>query len=279
MLMSSNPEIQYTNYYVAFLDILGFKKLAMSNKREDKQKIYAYFQIIKDITKVLKEIDQKKNIGSIVISDSVILTVPTDADQSNNINILRQLCIAIQKIQFKLAEMNIWLKGGVSSGKAYFNPDDSQVVGPAYINAYLLEESLALYPRVVLDNNLIKELKLESAQELIDKVNNANSSSEYNALERNVLFQWMSSGIHKSSLNKDVALFVDYLVYAFENESKLKLIIKNIKNTIYLENGIYSKFRWVTDYLLASCQHHNDYMGCNIPGQELMKQYAVIQKL
>lgn len=278
--MRSNPEIEYTDYYVAFLDILGFKELAKSKNREDKKKIYTYFQLINNIINDLKQIDVKKNIGSIVISDSVILSVQTGSDQSENIKILRQLCIAVQKIQFQLAEMNLWLRGGISNGEAYFSSKDSQVVGPAYVNAYLLEERVAVYPRVILDNNLVVKLKLESAQELIDKVNHDNSgASEYNTIERNILFQWIYNGGRKSSLTQDVALFVDYLVYAFENKSKLERIVKNIKKSIYLDNGIYSKFRWVTDYLLASCQHHNDHAGCGIPNEELMKQYRKIQKL
>ncbi|MDD2462509.1 MAG: hypothetical protein PHI97_00770 [Desulfobulbus sp.] len=278
--MRSNPEIEYTDYYVAFLDILGFKELAKSKNREDKKKIYTYFQLINSIINDLKQIDVKKNIGSIVISDSVILSVQAGFDQSENIKILRQLCIAVQKIQFQLAEINLWLRGGISSGEAYFSSKDSQVVGPAYVNAYLLEERVAVYPRVILDNNLVVKLKLESAQELIDKVNHDNScSSEYNAIERNILFQWIYNGGRKSSLTQDVALFVDYLIYAFENKSKLERIVNNIKKSIYLDNGIYSKFRWVTDYLLASCQHHSDHAGCGIPNEELMKQYRIIQKL
>lgn len=278
--MSESQQIQYADYYVAFLDLLGFKELANSNKSEDKEKIYNYFQLIKETTEELKKIESKNDIGSIIISDSVILSVPKDTDQLQNIKKLRELCIAIQKIQFKLAEMDIWLRGGVSSGNAYFSHSESQVVGPAYINAYLLEERLAIYPRVVLDNKLVKELELDSAQELIDKVNNHEScSSEYSALERNILFQWNFGHGRKSILTQDVALFVDYLVYAFEEESKLNVIMGNIRNSIYLNNGVYSKFRWVTDYLLASCQYHKDHRGCKISGEILKNKQLEIQKL
>ena len=279
--MSNAPEIKYSDYYVAFLDILGFKALVKSNKREDKQKIYEYFRLIKQVTNEIKHTTSKKEIGSIVISDSVILSMPIEKDASANIRKLRELCIAIRRIQFKLAEMNIWLRGAISSGKAYFDSNDSQVVGPAYINAFLLEERIALNPRVVIDNKLIKELELESAQELIERVNyDTSCSREYDALERNILFEWIHGVIQKKGLEKDVPLFIDYLVYAFEDESKLKLIIKNIEKSMYLEdNAVYSKFRWVTDYLLSSGWHYNDYMPCNIDNENLMNQLKRLQKL
>lgn len=278
--MSNAPEIEYSDYYVAFLDVLGFKALVKSNKKEDKQKIFEYFRLVNEVANEITNIPSKKDIGLIIISDSVILSMPIEKEPSENIRKLRELCIAIQKIQFKLAEMNIWLRGAISSGKAYFNSNDSQVVGPAYINAYLLEERIAINPRVVIDNKLIKELKLDSAQELIEKVNNDIScSQEYEPLERNVLFQWTHGSVQKIGLKKDVALFIDYLVYAFEEESKLKIIIKNLEKSMYLDNAVYPKFRWVTDYLLSSCQHHNDHLPCNIESKALIKQYKRLQKL
>lgn len=278
--MNNDSEIQYSDYYVAFLDILGFKNLVNNKKPEDMKKISKYFQLIKEITNDLKKIEPKKNIGSIIISDSVILSVRIGTDQLENIKNLRQLCIAIQKIQFKLAEINIWLRGAISSGKAYFNATDSQVVGPAYINAYLLEERLAINPRVILDNKLITELGLDSAQTLIDRINTFPTiSNEYDALKSNILFQWNHNRILKNGLTKDVALFVDYLVYAFEDESKLKTIVKNIETNIYSDNNIYSKYRWVADYLFASCQHHNDNMPCNIESSLLREQCNRLQML
>ena len=58
--MSNSKGIQYSNYYVAFLDILGFKKLVKSTSQKDKIKIYNYFELIEDITNDLKEVNQKK---------------------------------------------------------------------------------------------------------------------------------------------------------------------------------------------------------------------------
>ena len=82
---------------------------------------------------------------------------------------MRHLCIAIGVLQSLLSVLDIWLKGGISSGETYFNEENHQIIGKAYIEAYLLEEKLVSNPHVVLDNKIINELGLKSSDELINK--------------------------------------------------------------------------------------------------------------
>lgn len=147
----NKKDIKYSKYYVAYLDVLGFKDLVFSKLKKDKNTIEIYFGLIESVTSKLKKIKRKQKLGSIVISDSVILSVPHGINLRENIHNLRQLCLAVGIIQLALARRNIWLRGGITSGNAYFNPDENAIVGPAYINAYLLEGK-AIYPRVILDN-------------------------------------------------------------------------------------------------------------------------------
>ncbi len=116
--MASHNTIDYKDSYVAFLDILGFESLVRSKKPESKEKIEVYFNLINNAVSQLKEVPGKRNIGTIIISDSVILSVPKSTNNNDNIEILRQLLIAIRYIQFNLALSNVWLRGGVSSGDA-----------------------------------------------------------------------------------------------------------------------------------------------------------------
>lgn len=277
--MKCSRGILYSEYHVAFLDILGFKNLAMSTQLSKKKIICKYFNLINTTIKDINRNILNININSIVISDSVILSVLTETENQEKIQTLRQICRAIQIIQFKLAKMNLWLRGGISSGEAYFNSNENQVVGPAYVNAYLLEENVAIHPRVILDNNLIKILNVESAQELVEIINNEGPvGSEYNFIKRNILFRWTFDNFRKLSLGKDVALFVDYLVYAFEDIQNLETIINNIKSDIYTNNNIYNKFRWVSDYLLASLEFHIE-RGCDIDPLDINKIYHKLKMI
>lgn len=252
--MENQNMIEYQKCYVAFLDILGFEKLVKSNDDRSKDKIESYFRLINDEVNKLKEISSKRDIGTLIISDSVILSVRKTNDIENDIEKLRQLCIAIRKIQYSLALNNVWLRGGVSSGDAFFSSSESQIVGPAYIDAYNLEKRVAVYPRVVVDTKLINELGCDSADSLINKINNDHAKqNEYDIEDRNVIFQWRDSGHEKVGMKKDVALFIDYLAPSFAQCSNLKLIIDNLVESMYQDNQVYPKYRWIVDYLMARC--------------------------
>lgn len=246
--------IEYDDCYVAFLDILGFENLVRSKRKDSREKIDEYFKIIKDAIKILKQVTAKRDIGVIVISDSVILSVRKSSDRYENIEILRQLLIVIRYIQFNLALSNVWLRGGVSSGEAYFSPAENQIVGPAYIDAYNLENKIAIYPRVVIDSKLIKELGCESANELINEVNDNHAKEDEIRIEdRNIIFQWNNSEHETVGMKKDVALFVDYLALSFTDTKHLKIIVKNISKSMYEDNRVYPKFRWVVEYIMSWC--------------------------
>lgn len=276
--MNNHQEIDYSKYFVAFLDILGFRNLVFSNNQE---KLNTYFSLIDEITNDLQQIQLKKDIGSITISDSVILSIPMARNGSErSLDNLRQLFIAIQKIQFQLALKDIWLRGAVSFGDAYFNEKSNQVVGKAYIHAYELEQKIAIYPRVVIDSRLIKEFDFKSSSELINSVNNHDScSSEYEPTERNILFWWnYHHGQRRSRLPNDIPLFIDYLVYAFESEENLSTIVRNIEANIYSDNNVYYKFRWVADYLIQLCEFYSDH-GSNIDKDVIRDELHKLKQL
>ncbi len=244
--------INYEKSYVAFLDVLGFKNLVFSNKKNDKEKLSQYFGVVNSVVEYLKTIPSKKEIGSIVISDSVILTVPHGQTREENIEKLRHLCVAVGLIQLFLSLKDIWLRGAISSGDTYFNARKNQIVGPGYINAYLLEESLAISPRVILDSKIIKELNFASAIEFIENINMTDEGGlTFDNWGSSVLFNWHDpDGQHTNYIEKDVPLFIDYLAPLVEKEERpLLKVIENIENNIYQSTALYKKFRWVADYL------------------------------
>lgn len=279
MTKNQAPPIEYSNCYVAFLDVLGFKKLVLSKGKREKKKIAEYFQLIRDVTAGLEQIKEKRNFGSIIISDSVILSVPAGDTNKNQIDNLRHLCVAVGKIQFALAQENIWIRGAISSGEAYFNSIENQVVGPAYIQAYLLEERQALHPRVILDNKIIKELQADSAQDLIEKINKKNQGGlNFTNWSKEILFSWQHLDFINKTLEKDVALFIDYLNPLFHGENIFPKIISNIEKTMYAGNEIYPKFRWVVDYLLSNTEFFINYGICEADKSKLNEYYNKLQK-
>lgn len=161
------------------LDVLGFTKMVIGN---ESRKLTTYFNQVQEVISELKKIDEKKEIGNIVISDSIILTIKKERCPESNLNILRQLCIAVSKIQRTLSLKDIWIRGAISSGKTYFNQTYNQIVGPAYIQAYNLEKDYAIYPAVILDNKIFLDLNIDNSADFIAKINGLN--------EEDVLYDW-----------------------------------------------------------------------------------------
>lgn len=240
--------MKYDQCFVAYLDILGFENFVMGNVHAPNQKIVDYFELINNAVGELNQSELKSEIGSLIISDSVILSIKKTSDNVNNIQLLRELCTAIRKIQFKLALAGIWMRGGVSSGHAYFSSTKSQIVGPAYIDAYKLERQIAVFPRVILDSRIIVELGIFSKDELINVLNN---DKNRHGLDDTVLYPWSKGDEASARMKRDVALFVDYLALAVENLDSLKTIVDILEKEIYQQNLLYPKFRWMVDYLLA----------------------------
>ena len=244
-------ELIYEKSFVAFVDVLGFRDMVFG---QNKTKINKYFKIVNETLSDLKQIELKKPIKSIVISDSIILSVPLLSDSVGDLDRLRQLCVAIAKLQHNLALNDIWVRGAITYGETYFDEVGRQVVGPAYVNAYLLEESSAIYPRVILDSKIIKEFYFSSSTEFIDKINMLDEGGlNYSDWCNNVLFSWtLPNGNPVNHIKQDVPLFIDYLSRAAQNnDSDLVQIICRLEDNLYQSVPLYSKFRWVSDYLIS----------------------------
>ena len=235
--------MDYIDSYVAFLDVLGFKQMVMGREND---KIDKYFEIVNKRIEEFKNIDNKRMIGNIVISDSVILTVKKKSKAEDNRKLLRQLCIAVSKIQKSLAIDDIWLRGAITTGDTYFNQVKNQIVGPAYINAYDLEENVAKYPRVILENKIFLDLNFDTSSEFINNIN----MSSANEIRDIALYDWRKNVFaSKHTIDQDVIFFIDYLESLMRNPEEFNAVYKNIKKNMYLDTRVSVKYRWVIDYL------------------------------
>ncbi|WP_265467824.1 hypothetical protein [Aeromonas salmonicida] len=246
----AEANILYEKSFVAFLDVLGFKQMIKSS---DLTQINQYFGIVDSAILYLKGLPSKKDINSIVISDSIILSAPCNESNVDNLERLRQLCIAIGLIQQSLAIKGIWLRGAICYGDTHFDSINSQIVGPAYVEAYLLEENLAINPRVILDSKLIPQLGYANATELIDAVNgNDQGGLNYSNWGKRILFEWSDPiGNSVTKIPQDLPLFIDYISPLLENNdiSSIDRVLNNIQVSMYSNAQVYSKYRWVMDYI------------------------------
>ena len=141
-------DIEYQKYYVAFLDILGFKSII---QRKSCKEIYDVFQKIKkpglsfyNNNEILTD---DSPIHLKILSDSIIMYIKASID--NALSYLLTECAVFQGELLSLNEP-ILLRGGISYGDLFFKDGTDIIYGEGLTKAYLLEEKNAKYPRIII---------------------------------------------------------------------------------------------------------------------------------
>lgn len=236
--MSKN-QLKTELHIIVYIDLLGVKEIICSDK--DNSMLNQIHTCIKECLK-LPSIMSLVNIQGCkikVFSDNIVIAIPSNfyrADDHHPYVALNRMQAAVIFIQRFFLENNLLVRGGVTFGELYI--DDVFVWGPALINAYHLENSIALYPRVVIDESIIK-----IANSVID-------NGKMNILE-----------LYNLKLDFDGIYFFDYLNYPKDQGVK-NIITKSLldieeKITKETNKRTLQKMHWHKNYLLY-CK--NNYM-------------------
>ena len=144
---------EYKEHFVAFLDVLGFKSLLKNASCEE---LYSIFEVIHKKTCGRRnqngvEIQAYNHIHHTILSDSVIVYIRSDIDDA--FAALIDIC---NKLQYSLANRAkpILLRGGIAIGTLFYENDI--VYGEGLSSAYLLENNLAKYPRIIFTGDTLE---------------------------------------------------------------------------------------------------------------------------
>ncbi len=152
--------MEFEDRAVAFIDVLGFKALvneAVKNKQK-KQKLVDLVALLESaIPRLNAGVDESVPINLIpkhqYISDCIILSAPLIDQERNWYNGVSILIMrAIQLSHFFLNEGYL-IRGGISAGKLWHT--ESNIIGPAYQEAYLLEAK-GNEPRIQLHDHALR---------------------------------------------------------------------------------------------------------------------------
>jgi hypothetical protein len=141
-------EVVYSKRYVAFLDILGFSDIVRqsgSSPGQAKQLI----SILKNIAKANVVygsddlVEEKDDFRAQSFSDCIVLS------ENASPKGLFRLLAAVTTLSFDLLSNGIFARGGIAKGDLHHS--DTVVFGPAMLEAYRLESTIARYPRILAD--------------------------------------------------------------------------------------------------------------------------------
>ena len=146
----------YKEHFVAFLDILGFKELITHFNCNE------IYQIFTEIHPRIKgkfnyngfQIQAYEHIQYRILSDSVIVFV--DSEIEDSFAALIDICSHLQ-VSLANRENPIFLRGGITKGLLYYEEDI--IYGEGLTKAYLMENNLAKYPRIIFTEETLNEGK------------------------------------------------------------------------------------------------------------------------
>jgi len=150
----------YENRIVVFLDILGFQEVINKTVRSDGSDNTSEIQNLVDAFNSMRyfaeplyldenspELDKSKNITQ--FSDSLVISFPLNVESG-----IFWTLLDLRWIIINLINRGLICRGAMTYGKLLHT--DRYLFGPALNDAYNLERQSAVYPRVILSENLIK---------------------------------------------------------------------------------------------------------------------------
>lgn len=221
-----HKEIHTAEYYIASIDLLGAKDIIESDK--DDMHLNNIYNIFHSWARINKDdnLFNPKDIEIKFFSDNLVLAIRADIDKAadNLLDTVAYMCFHFLKNGYKP-------RGGIVKGKLYI--DDVFVWGKGLVKAYVLESKEAIYPRILVDDNVL---------------NNANSHCVNTLIftdekdDRKALNYLRCFGRSKKQWPSDIESIVVYLLEELK-EKKAEEGIREIKNPSVVE-----KIQWLINY-------------------------------
>lgn len=246
-----NYDLKYYQRIVVFLDVLGFKeklyefqKEAIDNHNEDKKPSFLISRKANDFVKVFKDVIglmDKYDCNYYLFSDNICISIDPFSNKSLSVDIL----FTVSTLFKKFSDMGYFLRGAIDFG--WMLDENDIALGVPLSEAYILESTKAVYPRILLSDSYVKLMERFDLDEN-DRFNYQNfflTSCEINYI----------NPFYNIIRNDDKIGFL--------NNYKLR-IEEKLEETRQSEN-IYRKFEWLKN-------EYNNFLDLYVRDLEIFEQ-------
>ena len=145
---------EYEMQLVAFIDILGLSEKIRNNPDPDSAD--EIFKLMTDIRTCVdfscRALTDEAHLRRLQLGDAFTITA--------DFGCIDGLCEILSTIQWRaLIELKMLIRGALTAGKVAIGTGTEFIVGPAFLDAYTLERENAIFPRIILANE-IKRFKM-----------------------------------------------------------------------------------------------------------------------
>lgn len=242
--MPERKEYIFQDRVVIYIDVLGFKEKLKDFEKEAIKNIqdgseFYYSNKVNDFVGTFKEVVSsldKENINYYLFSDNICITVDYLSDKT----LLPNVLLKISDLFYEFASKGYFLRGGIDVGK--FIDERLIAVGIPLSTAYEIENTKAIYPRIVLSDNFVS---LAESYAIDKDYEYSDLFTEGNLILTSCEIKYLN--IFFNIINKD-----DKHHYL---ETFRKSVIQNLKHTEKREQ-IHVKYEW----LVKEYNHFIDYL-------------------
>lgn len=142
-------------HVIAYLDMLG--TTAKINQADNYRYLYQLYSIYNSAVQQSEDATLRKSrYGKIItkiFSDNIIMAIPLNSD--SDIEDICHLMEFTAIFQNFASVINRWpVRGGITVGELFL--DKIMVWGKGLVRAYFLEDKMAIFPRIVIDQKIIR---------------------------------------------------------------------------------------------------------------------------
>lgn len=223
--------LKYQPRIVAFLDVLGFKnklyefeKEAMHNEENNGMKLVS--QMATDFVNVFKEVTSlmdKFDCNYYLFSDNICLTVDPYHNKSLTVDVL----FTISTLFDRFSQIGYFIRGGIDFGLML--DEKSIALGTPLGNAYIMESTKAIYPRVILSERFLKFLEDSNFDEHI-------KFNLENFIHKNCEISFINPFYNVVKTDDKIAFFSHY-----------KSVIQSQLEENATRENIFIKFEWLAN--------------------------------
>jgi hypothetical protein len=215
---------------VLFLDILGMREITRAPAEEVERRLRDLDRAVTDMSR--DYLEPTSPFPAAFFSDAFVVAAPIE-DEAEEQETVQELLFQTALLQLNFLAAGFYVRGGVSI--APFHIRNRLIFGPALVEAYELESAVAIYPRVVLSDEVAA---------LAERPNSLLVS------------------------DREGRTFVNYLDLVFDDPDGGSRVVEAHRDMVVARlrrhddrKGVWEKYRWVAEY-------HNDFVARELEGAE-----------
>lgn len=148
-------QLNSSNYVVAYLDVLGATRYMEDDSEQFLNNLNAIYEKALDDV-MFTNVITKRNIDIKIFSDNILIAVKTSQDDINRKEKIERIVQFAGNIYRNALGYGYLIRGGITEGK--FCKNNIFVFGKALVEAVKLEENIAIYPRIIIQDKLISSI-------------------------------------------------------------------------------------------------------------------------